>query len=192
MINIVSVVIIVAAVIVLLTVVLTKSGEAPNILGYSVFRVLTGSMEPTIETDSLILVRREEPSEIKKDDIISFYSKDPSHDGAVNTHRVVSVEQEGELWYYTTKGDANQIVDSYVTTSDDLIGKVVFTSHPLGILVRLLANPLVFISLILLPLFVILFSNLTRTIRLAKQMAKEEEEAAVREALEEIKKKRQK
>ena len=46
--------------------------------------------------------------------------------------------------------------------------------------------------MILLPLFVILFSNLTRTIRLAKQMAKEEEEAAVREALEEIKKKRQK
>lgn len=190
-INTLSVIIIALAVIVLLIVVLTKSGEAPNVFGYSVFRVLTGSMEPAIETDSLILVRRIDPSEIKKDDIISFYSQDPSHGGAVNTHRVVSVEQDGELWYYTTKGDANQIADKYIVTSNDLIGKVIFTSHSLGLFVRLLANPLIFIPVILLPLFIILLSNLIRTVRLAKKMAKEEEEAAVREALEEIRKKQQ-
>lgn len=189
--NTLSVIIIALAVIVLLIVVLTKSGEAPNVFGYSVFRVLTGSMEPAIETDSLILVRRIDPSEIKKDDIISFYSQDPSHGGAVNTHRVVSVEQDGELWYYTTKGDANQIEDKYIVTSNDLIGKVIFTSHTLGLFVRLLANPLIFIPVILLPLFIILLSNLIRIVRLAKKMAKEEEEAAVREALEEIRKKQQ-
>lgn len=190
-INVVSVIIIASAVVVLLTVVLTKSGEAPNVFGYSVFRVLTGSMEPAIETDSLILVRRIDPSEVKKDDIISFYSQDPSHGGAVNTHRVVSAEQDGEHWYYTTKGDANQIADKYIVTSNDLIGKVIFTSHTLGLFVRLLANPLIFIPVILLPLFIILLSNLIRTVRLAKKMAKEEEEAAVREALEELRKKRQ-
>lgn len=190
-INVVSVIIITSAVVVLLTVVLTRSDEAPNIFGYSVFRVLTGSMEPAIETDSLILVRRIDPSEIKKDDIISFYSQDPSHGGAVNTHRVVSAEQDGELWYYTTKGDANQVADKYIVTSNDLIGKVIFTSHALGLFVRLLANPLIFIPVILLPLFMILLSNLIRTVRLAKKMAKEEEEAAVREALEELRKKHQ-
>ncbi|MGN1184306.1 MAG: signal peptidase I [Oliverpabstia sp.] len=190
-INVVSVIIIASAVVVLLTVVLTKSGEAPNVFGYSVFRVLTGSMEPAIETDSLILVRRIDPSEVKKDDIISFYSQDPSHGGSVNTHRVVSAEQDGEHWYYTTKGDANQIADKYIVTSNDLIGKVIFTSHTLGLFVRLLANPLIFIPVILLPLFIILLSNLIRTVRLAKKMAKEEEEAAVREALEELRKKRQ-
>ena len=67
---------------------------------------------------------------------------------------------------------------------------MIFTSHPLGLFVRLLANPLIFIPVILLPLFIILLSNLIRTVRLAKQMAKEEEEAAVREALEEIRKKK--
>lgn len=109
----------------------------------------------------------------------------------MNTHRVISVEQDGELWYYTTKGDANQIADKYIVTSNELIGKVIFTSHPLGIFVRLLANPLIFIPVILIPLFVILLSNLIRTVRLAQKMAKEEEEAAVREALEEIRKKQQ-
>ena len=64
LITIVSVIIIVMAVCVLLTVVLTKSSEAPNIFGYSVFRVLTGSMEPTIETNYLIVVKSTDTSEI--------------------------------------------------------------------------------------------------------------------------------
>ena len=89
-INGVSVIIIAAAVLVLLTVVLTKSGDVPNILGYSVFRVMTGSMEPAIETDSLIVVKRVEASEIKIGDVISFFSQDPAHGGAVNTHRVTA------------------------------------------------------------------------------------------------------
>ena len=55
----------------------------------------------------------------------------------------------------------------------------------------LVANPLVFIPVILIPLAVILISNLVRTIRLAGKIAKDEEEAAVREAIREIQEKRQ-
>ena len=114
-INGVSVIIIAAAVLVLLTVVLTKSGDVPNILGYSVFRVMTGSMEPAIETDSLIVVKRVEASEIKIGDVISFFSQDPAHGGAVNTHRVTAIEQNGEEWNFVTKGDANQLEDKYLS-----------------------------------------------------------------------------
>lgn len=190
-INGVSVIVIAAAVFVLLTVVLTKSGDVPNIMGYSVFRVLTGSMEPAIETDSLIVVERVDASEVKTGDIISFFSQDPVHGGAVNTHRVVSIEQNGDNWNFVTKGDANQLEDKYVTSSEDLIGKVVFVSHGMGIMVHLLSNPLIFIPVILLPMFVILVSNLSRTIRLTRKIVKEEEEAAVREAVEAIQKSRE-
>ena len=190
-INGVSVIVIAAAVFVLLTVVLTKSGDVPNIMGYSVFRVLTGSMEPAIETDSLIVVERVDASEVKTGDIISFFSQDPVHGGAVNTHRVVSIEQNGDNWNFVTKGDANQLEDKYVTSSEDLIGKVVFVSHGMGIMVHLLSNPLIFIPVILLPMFVILVSNLSRTIRLTRKIVKEEEEAAVREAVEAIRKSRE-
>lgn len=189
-INGVSVIAIVSAVIVLLTVVLTKSGDVPNILGYSVFRVMTGSMEPAIETDSLIVVERVDASEVKVRDIISFFSQDPIHDGAVNTHRVVSIEQRGEEWDFVTKGDANQLEDKYLVSSEDLIGKVVFISYMLGVFVHLLSNPLIFIPLIVLPMLVILVCNLSRTIRLTKNIVKEEEEAAVREAVEAIRKNR--
>lgn len=190
-INGVSVIVIASAVLVLLTVVLTKSGDVPNIMGYSVFRVLTGSMEPAIETDSLIVVERVDASEVKTGDIISFFSQDPAHGGAVNTHRVVSIEQNGDNWSFVTKGDANQLEDKYVTSSEDLIGKVVFVSHGMGIMVHLLSNPLIFIPVIVLPMFVILIYNLSRTIRLTRNIVKEEEEAAVREAVEAIRKSRE-
>ena len=185
LINIISVMIIAAAVVVLCLVVFTKQGEAPNLGGYTVFRITTGSMRPSYDTDTLILVKKTDPSQIQVGDVISFYSADPALDGAVNTHRVIAIEQDGTEWKYTTQGDANNIPDQYGTDSEALIGKVVASSLALGKLARLVANPLVFIP-------VILISNLVRTIRLAGKIAKDEEEAAVREAIREIQEKRQK
>ena len=44
---------------------------------------------------------------------------------------------------------------------------------------------------ILVPLFAILLANLLRTIRLAGKIAKDEEQAAVREAIEELRKRQE-
>ena len=191
-INTVSIVIIMAAVLVLCMVVMTKPGKAPEIYGYSVLRVMTGSMEPTYPVDTLIVVKKTDPAEIREGDVISFYSSDPALDGAVNTHRVVNVKQGDNQWIYTTKGDGNNVADPYEVKSGDLIGKVIYDSLPLGKLSRLAANPLVFIPLILLPLAVILVTNLVRTISLAGKIAKEEEERAVKEAIQSIRDKQQK
>ena len=187
-INVISIIAITISVLILLSVVLTKSGSVPNILGYSVFRVMSGSMEPAITIDSLIVVKKTEASQIMPGDIISFYSQDPALDGAVNTHRVVSAEEDQGSWHFITKGDANQLEDKYLTSETDLIGKVIFVSHTLGVIVHLLSNPLIFIPLIVLPLFIILLLNLIKTVRYTKGLLREEEEAAVREAIEEIRK----
>ena len=55
-----------------------------------------------------------------------------------------------------------------------------------NIRVRLLSNPLIFVPIILLPLGIILFGNLIRTIVYARTIAREEEEAAVQEAIRQI------
>jgi signal peptidase I len=190
-INVISVFIIVCAVFVLLTVLFTGSGQAPSILGHSMFRVMTGSMEPSIPLDSLIVVKKTEPSELEVGDVISFYSKDPSLDGAVNTHRIVAIEEDGGHYSFTTKGDANNVEDHYTTTESDLIGKVVLVSYRWGQAVRLLSNPLIFIPIIILPLVIILIMNLHQTISLARKIAREEQEQIVKEALEEMKRKKQ-
>ena len=190
LINLLSVFIIAGAVAVLMIVLMTKPGQPPSVAGYTALRITTGSMEPTYGMDTLIVVKKTDPAEIKKGDVISFYSSDPALDGSVNTHRVVSVKKEGNGYIYTTKGDANNTVDAYDVQSKYLIGRVQTSSVILGKISRLAANPLIFIPVILAPLAVILISNFVRTVLLAKQITKEEEEAAVREALEEIKRRK--
>lgn len=192
LINTISVLIIAAAVVILCLVVFTKQGEVPSIGGYTVFRITTGSMKPSYDTDTLILVKKTDPSEIQVGDVISFYSSDPALEGAVNTHRVTKIEQDGTEWKYTTKGDANNVPDQYGTDSEALIGKVVASSLILGKLARLVSNPLIFIPVILIPLAVILISNMISTVRLAGKIARDEEEAAVREAIRQIQEQKQK
>ena len=58
LVNLVSVITIAAAVVVLCIVLLTRPGEAPSIAGYTLFRITTGSMEPTYPVDTLILVKK--------------------------------------------------------------------------------------------------------------------------------------
>lgn len=187
LINVVSVLIIIAAVGVLIIVLMTKPGETPSIGGYMALRVTTGSMAPTYDIDTLIVVKKTDPSKVKEGDVISFYSSDPALNGAVNTHRVVAVKQENGHYTYQTKGDGNNAVDPYEADGDYLLGTVVASSLFLGKLVRLVSNPLIFIPIIIIPLAVMLFVNLIRTISYAKKIAKEEEEAAVREMVEQIK-----
>ena len=186
LVNLVSVITIAAAVVVLCIVLLTRPGEAPSIAGYTLFRITTGSMEPTYPVDTLILVKKTDPSRIQTGDVISFYSSDPALDGAVNTHRVTGVRTDGTHWSYKTKGDANNVEDAYGTSETALIGKVTGSSLLLGKLARLIVNPLLFIPVILIPLAAMLVGNTIKTVKLAKQIAEDEEKKAIEEALQEI------
>jgi len=186
--NAISVVIIFCSIAVLLTIVFTKSGEAPNFFGYSMFRVMTGSMAPKIPTDALIVVRHVDPDTLSVGDVITFYSRDPSIQGEINTHRIVQMERNGQDITFYTKGDANNVEDRYPTKKEDLIGKVIYSSVGLGKLIRLISNPLLFIPLIILPLAFLLISSIAESITIARKLAREEEEAAVREAVEAIRK----
>lgn len=155
------------------------------------YEEISYKMEPTYATDTLLVVKKTDPKEIMEGDVISFYSTDPALEGAVNTHRVVSISQDGDSYIYTTKGDANNAADLYDAQSRYLIGKVIWSSLFLGKLSRLAANPLIFIPLILIPLAAILITNLVHTVRLAKTIAKEEEEAAVKEAIQALRAERE-
>ena len=189
--NTIAILLIVLSVLVLLTVTLTPADQVPRVLGYSVMRVMTGSMEPSIPQNAMILVQKTDPDRIRPGDVITFFSQDPALNGALNTHRVARIEQQGDNHIFITRGDANQIEDPIPVTQDLRVGRVVFVSAALGVLVSLLTNPLVFGLLILLPLLILLIANLVRTVRLSARLAREEEEKAIREALEEARKKRE-
>lgn len=185
----VAVLMIAVSAVLMLAVVLTPSGDVPSVAGYSMFRVLTGSMSPEIPTNTLIVVRSVPLEEVQVGDIISFYSADPSLNGMVNTHRVTKVDPSAQT--ITTKGDANALEDRYPVTADRLIGVMVFRSHGLGVMARLINNPLIFIPLIVLPLVILLVTNLVSAVAAAKQIAREEEEQAILELKEQLRQRKE-
>ena len=188
LINFCAIILIALSLFALLTVVLTPSGQVPQVMGYSILQVLTGSMEPTIPEGSMLLIQKTEPETLQAGDIISFFSPDPMLDGALNTHRIQEVLNEGDTLAFITKGDANFLEDQQPVDARQVVGKVIFISATLGKFVRLISNPLVFCLAIVLPLCAMVIGNLISALRSAMKLAKEEEEAAVRQALEEMKK----
>lgn len=99
-------------------------GKQPNLFGYQIYNVLSGSMEPTIQTGSLVVVQGVKPEAIGPDDVITFQDET----GNTTTHRVVSIQDES----YVTKGDANETIDPMEVMKESLIGKVVFHIPYLG------------------------------------------------------------
>ena len=90
----------------------------PRLLGYEMYQVLSGSMEPAIPVGSVIYVKQSVPEEIQAGEIIAFFREE----GDVVTHRVVdnhTVERE-----LITKGDANEIQDFQPVPYNALIGRV--------------------------------------------------------------------
>lgn len=90
----------------------------PNFMGYEIFNVVSGSMEPTIPVGSIIYVKEIDPVEIESGDIIAFQSGDSVIMHRVTQNKVV----EGT---FTTKGDANNGEDMNDVSYDNLIGIVV-------------------------------------------------------------------
>lgn len=174
-INVISVLVIGIALVAMIKVVFTPSGEAPSFLGFSIFRISSGSMEPTIKEDSLIVDKMIEAEEVEVGDVITFYSDDPSLLGFPNTHRVVEIIDEDGHLMFRTKGDANFVEDTYLCDSDKLIGRVIFVSVLLGKAMRLLSNPLIFIPVIALPLIFILISSIVDAVKIAKKISEEED-----------------
>lgn len=90
----------------------------PNFMGYDVYNVVSGSMEPTIPVGSIIYVKQIDPADIYSGDIIAFHSGDSVIMHRVTQNKVV----EGT---FTTKGDANNGEDMGEVPYKDLIGIVV-------------------------------------------------------------------
>lgn len=130
-----------------------------SIGGYSLFRVVTGSMEPEIFAGELIASKSVDIDTLEVGDVICFRSKSPQMLGRSITHRVIgrSVDTEGNV-QLLTKGDANLSVDEYYVTQDNLIGVVVWQSHTdsfLSDFVGFFSNKISFLACIALPCLLI-------------------------------------
>jgi signal peptidase I len=96
------------------------SGGEPNFLGYQLKTVLSGSMEPTFKTGSVIAIKPlENPNTLKKDDIITFMLTQDT----LATHRIIDVINNDAGTMYQTKGDNNEDPDSQPVLAQNVVGK---------------------------------------------------------------------
>ncbi len=107
----------------------------PRFMGYEIFNVVSGSMEPEIPVGSVAYVQPEEPALLEEGDVIAFRSE-----GGIVMHRVVSNHQVDE--YLTTKGDANEIEDINKAGYADVIGRVVKHVPVVGQIMMICASTL--------------------------------------------------
>lgn len=132
-----------------------------QVVGLKPYAVLSGSMEPTYHVGSLIYVRKIDPADVTVGTPLTFVVNE---DLLVATHRVVDIEkvtmrqeqvldeqgnpvldedgnpltqdvQLGEpVYYFQTKGDANEAVDGSPVYYKNIVGTPVFTIPYLGYL----------------------------------------------------------
>jgi signal peptidase len=95
----------------------------PKLVGYHIYTVISGSMEPEIPTGSLVYIKYADPVEVKEDEIIAFYSVMDTT--SIITHRVVT--NSTNMGQFITKGDANDQNDMEPIPYENYIGRVVLS-----------------------------------------------------------------
>jgi len=103
----------------------------PAVFGWSWAVVVSGSMEPEIRVNDIVIVHEENNYAVG--DIITYESGD-----SVVTHRIVAETDRG----YTTKGDHNNTEDMYPVPRSSVVGKVACVVPGVGLLIRYLKSPL--------------------------------------------------
>ena len=132
----------------------TARGKAVTVFGYSLLHVVTGSMEPTISTGDYVIVRREEIPDLKKDDIVAYYTKDPQIYGSLVIHRIYEITEDGK---YITKGDANLVADALPVEPGQVLGRysrrayifnwIAWFAEPRKLLLLMVVIPIFLISI---------------------------------------------
>lgn len=144
-----------------------------SILGYRIFTVASGSMEPAYKVGDVILVKDTDPSKLQVGDVITYLGNQSSVSGMLITHRIIKIEQktDGTL-AYTIKGDANQMEDPIIDSSQ-IYGKVVTKLSFFTVISNIIHNQFGFFFLVFIPIVLFIFLEVADTIMDIKEEKKE-------------------
>lgn len=134
----------------------------PRLISITPFVVQSGSMEPAIETGSVVFVN-EKDIDVDVGDIITFGISTGKQKGVYVTHRVHKIDEEDQL--IQTKGDANDSPDGYLS-KDAIVGTVMFHIPKVGFVLENLQEQhgylIVILSVFILNCFSLLLNNLIK------------------------------
>lgn len=94
--------------------------EDTHILGIYMFNIVSESMEPTLEKNDVIIVKKCDEKDFKKGDIITFLKNNKTI-----SHRIIQIIEVKDGREFITQGDNNEIPDADVVLSNEIYGKVI-------------------------------------------------------------------
>ena len=148
----------------LLFVMIQRFTNNASILGYRVFTVATGSMEPVYNVNDVILVKDVVPSTLKVGDDIAYLGNRDAVKGLIVTHRIIKIEklEDGKV-HYTLKGVNNKYEDPSIT-EDQILGKVVGKTYVVSFINHVVKNIYGFFFLVFCPLVLVIFLEIADTV----------------------------
>lgn len=159
--------------------------KIPDILGIKPMIVLSGSMETSIYTGDLVLVKMVDTDILKENDIIAFRNEEDK----VTTHRIIEILSENGETLYRTKGDNNSTEDANLVKTSDVEG-IYFTRIPeVGNFLMFMQQPIGLFVVLLIILVIGMICLFIMNKIDDKRISKEDEK--YRQEFEEFKRKKQ-
>ena len=148
----------------------THPDEVPSFFGWKPFIVLAESMEHTINSGDVVIVKEIDSKELKKDDIIAY-----KQDNIVFVSRISQVINENENTKYITKGDNMADVDPGYVLESQFEGILKYRIEKIGNFIIFIQTPLGTFTLLSIPLILLILVDLRESVR-NKHIINEEED----------------
>ena len=127
--------------------------EVPNVFGYKILQVMSGSMSGEFETgDTIIIKNINNEKDLKIGDVVTFKVKK----NTLVTHRIVDITKVDDKLMYTTKGDANNIEDIEKISISDIEGVYVKKIITIGKIINFMQEPYGMIITFTVPIILII------------------------------------
>lgn len=129
--------------------------ENTHILGIYMFNIVSGSMEPTLGINDVVVVQKCEPSQLEIGDIITFQQNERTI-----SHTILDITEEKGSIKFKTKGDNNKIPDPDLVEEGQVYGKVLFKIDKIGKAISYIQNARGFINVAIFAVIVFILVSL--------------------------------
>ena len=128
--------------------------------------VMSGSMEPTIDTGDVVVAKPIAPMDARVGDVVTY--KEPHGEGRLITHRVKKMQALEDKVRFTTQGDANDTSERWQVATSGQIARVTHRVPKLGYGLGFLRDPSKRLFLIAIPALLLGVFELVRIWRPAR------------------------
>lgn len=150
------------------------TGDSPQLAGRQFYIVVSGSMEPVIARGSLLVVKPVDPSELKREDVITFI--DPADPVRVVSHRIMDVVAGGS---FITRGDANNTDDPKPVPAENILGKAEYAIPYAGYVLDFVQSTEGLIIAVLIPSLLIVVFEFRKLLQYVAMIEKEKNTGSV-------------